>query len=205
MFIGGSNTCPTGLVDKPRSILTALYAFSKKALYARPPLTGTADIKAAVYLPSKAWYRSVSGTELHLVLDEFEPFNSIPTPVRPQTVHDLESDPMFVIKVRRLEGSGDSNTHASPPAHTNIESGVTWSLYVCVCVCARVATQVDNAHLSVATLAEEPCLDDMTSVDTAPKIKAVVVGKGDNYGSAEGYSDGNAIMPQVIVSGQQQQ
>lgn len=55
--------------------------------------------------------------------------------------------------------------------------------------------QVDNAHLSVATLTDEP-LDKMNSIDSAPKILAVVVGKGDDYATADGYSDGKAVMPQ---------
>lgn len=63
-----------------------------------------------------------------------------------------------------------------------------------VCVCE----QVDNAHLSVATLTDEP-LHKMVSIDTAPKIMAVVVGKGADYSSAAGYSDGKAQMPQVRV------
>jgi len=43
------------------------------------------------------------------------------------------------------------------------------------------------------------------TVDTAPQIMAVVVGKGDDFkindGSSDGHSDGNAIMPQVRGEG----
>jgi hypothetical protein len=59
-----------------------------------------------------------------------------------------------------------------------------------------VVTQVDNAHLSVATLTDEP-ISKMNSIDSAPKILAVVVGKGDAYAAADGFSDGKAVMPQV--------
>lgn len=59
-----------------------------------------------------------------------------------------------------------------------------------------ILLQVDNAHLSVATLTDEP-LSKMVSIDSAPKIMAVVVGKGADYASAEGYSDGLPRMPQV--------
>lgn len=37
----------------------------------------------------------------------------------------------------------------------------------------------------------------MNSIDSAPKIRAVVVGKGADYAAAEGFSDGKMIMPQV--------
>lgn len=59
-----------------------------------------------------------------------------------------------------------------------------------------VIIQVDNAHLSVATLTDEP-ISKMNSIDSAPKILAVVVGKGDAYAAADGFSDGKAVMPQV--------
>lgn len=42
------------------------------------------------------------------------------------------------------------------------------------------------------------------TVDTAPQIMAVVVGKGDDFKIADGddgHSDGNAIMPQVRGKG----
>jgi hypothetical protein len=58
--------------------------------------------------------------------------------------------------------------------------------------------QVDNAHLSVATLTDEP-ISKMNSIDSAPKILAVVVGKGDGYAAADGFSDGKAVMPQVCT------
>jgi hypothetical protein len=53
--------------------------------------------------------------------------------------------------------------------------------------------------MSVATLTDEP-IDKMISIDSAPKIMAVVVGKGADYAAAEGFSDGNAVMPQVCWS-----
>lgn len=62
-----------------------------------------------------------------------------------------------------------------------------------------MGVQVDNAHISVATLTDEP-IDKMISIDSAPKIMAVVVGKGADYAAAEGFSDGNAVMPQVCTT-----
>lgn len=61
-------------------------------------------------------------------------------------------------------------------------------------------SQVDNAHLSVATLTDEP-ISKMDCIDNAPKILAVVVGKGDDYAAADGFSDGKAVMPQVCGDG----
>jgi hypothetical protein len=52
--------------------------------------------------------------------------------------------------------------------------------------------------MSVATLTDEP-IGKMDCIDNAPKILAVVVGKGDDYAAADGYSDGKAVMPQVCV------
>lgn len=50
--------------------------------------------------------------------------------------------------------------------------------------------------MSVATLSDAP-LNLMCSVDTAPLIKAVVVGKGGDFANTPGASDGNPYMPQA--------
>jgi hypothetical protein len=71
-------------------------------------------------------------------------------------------------------------------------------LNLCLLVLPCVyGVQVDNAHLSVATLTDDCPLGKMNSIDSAPKIRAVVVGKGADYAAAEGFSAGNSIMPQV--------
>lgn len=50
--------------------------------------------------------------------------------------------------------------------------------------------------MSVATLTDDP-LDKMTSINNAPSIRAIVIGKGEDFSNKEGLPDGAAIMPQV--------
>lgn len=87
--------------------LAALYAMSKDALCdpthgSDPDRVDSINYKlyAAVYMASRAWYRSVAEAELAMVPDVYEPFNSHIVPARPQHVSDLEDDPLFVMKVR---------------------------------------------------------------------------------------------------------
>ena len=56
--------------------------------------------------------------------------------------------------------------------------------------------QVDGAYITVATLTDAP-LSKMKGIESAPSIKAIVVGKGEDFSNREGLPDGNAIMPQV--------
>lgn len=238
IFISGSSSCP-GEAGEPRISLAALYVLPKAAVYSLPPDTNTpATIKAAIYVVRNSWYRSVTKNELSLTPDSFEPFNSIPCPARPQTIEDMKSSPMFVLKVRAnavldpqthdlvaLQASSSQRSiqrrtvlaveqvpaqHCAPrfcvPACKHGCLGLQrWLLTAgcCVlllhlplllCVCML---QVDNAHLSIATLTDDCPLGKMNSIDSAPRIKAVVVGKGADYAAAEGFSDGKQIMPQV--------
>jgi len=97
--------------------MTALYVLAKECLYAAPPSIGPASIKAAVYLPSKSWYRSVTKEELGMVPDTFEPFNSIPAPARPHTIEDMKASPIFVMKVRDDTWYKKLNSANARPAH----------------------------------------------------------------------------------------
>lgn len=56
--------------------------------------------------------------------------------------------------------------------------------------------QVSDSHLSVAALTDEN-LSNMRSVESAPLLKAVVVGKGADFTNEEGDHDGDQFMPQV--------
>lgn len=62
--------------------------------------------------------------------------------------------------------------------------------------------QVDHAYMSVATLTEEP-LDEMDCIENAPSIRAIVIGKGEDFSNVAGMADGSAIMPQVRVKRRQ--
>jgi hypothetical protein len=66
----------------------------------------TPNIYAAVYFASRAWYRSVADAELTMVEDTYEPFNSYINPVRPQSLADLDYQPIFVMKVRTVRSAG---------------------------------------------------------------------------------------------------
>lgn len=56
--------------------------------------------------------------------------------------------------------------------------------------------QVDGAYMSVATLTDEP-LDKMDCIENAPSIRAIVIGKGEDFGNVDGMVDGSPVMPQV--------
>lgn len=56
--------------------------------------------------------------------------------------------------------------------------------------------QVDHAYLSVATLTEEP-LEKMDCIENAPSIRAIIIGKGEDFANYEHSYDGLARMPQV--------
>lgn len=60
--------------------------------------------------------------------------------------------------------------------------------------------QVSDTHMSIATLTDEDALEKMCSVETAPLIKAVVVGKGADFANP-GASDGEPFMLQVSGAG----
>jgi len=60
--------------------------------------------------------------------------------------------------------------------------------------------QITQSHLSVATLTNEP-LEEQFTVETAPMIKAVVVGKGADFANFAGNTDGSPSMPQVCIEG----
>lgn len=57
-------------------------------------------------------------------------------------------------------------------------------------------TQVSDTLLSIATLTGEP-MDDMHSVDTAPRLVATLVGKGADFSNIPGQPEGIPAMPQV--------
>jgi hypothetical protein len=58
-------------------------------------------------------------------------------------------------------------------------------------------TQVDGAYMSVATLTNEP-LDKMDCIENAPSIRAIIIGKGENFANAKGEIDGAALLPQQV-------
>lgn len=60
--------------------------------------------------------------------------------------------------------------------------------------------QITQSHLSVATITNEPLDEDFT-VESAPMIRAVVVGKGADFANFAGNTDGSPSMPQVRVGG----
>lgn len=60
----------------------------------------------------------------------------------------------------------------------------------------RTPMQVDHAYMSVATLTDDP-LDKMDCIENAPSIRAIVIGKGEDFSNVAGMADGYAIMPQV--------
>jgi hypothetical protein len=62
--------------------------------------------------------------------------------------------------------------------------------------------QVSHSHLSIASLTNEP-LDHMCSVETAPLIRAVVVGKGADFSNyPDDEEDGQPVMPQASTQSQ---
>lgn len=63
---------------------------------------------------------------------------------------------------------------------------------------SRWCLQVSHSHLSIATLTQDVPLDKMCSVETAPHIKAVVVGKGADFANGNTSTDGIPLMPQVV-------
>lgn len=91
--------CGSFASDESHSFLSVLYAYSKKALYAKPPAYGDVEIYAATYLSSGAWYRSVPPGGQALVEDNFKPFNNYIQPARPQAAEDVSKSPLFVMKV----------------------------------------------------------------------------------------------------------
>jgi hypothetical protein len=78
---------------------------------------------------------------------------------------------------------------------------LTLCLLLQTCVDACACVQVSDSHLSVAALTDEENLDKMRSVETAPLLKAVVVGKGADYTNYQGGSDGEPVMHQVRHTG----
>lgn len=97
--------CGTFASDETHSFLSVMYAFSKKALYTKPPAHGNTEIYAATYLSPGAWYRSVPPGGQALVEDNFKPFNNYIQPARPQTAEDVSKPPLFVMKVGHLNRS----------------------------------------------------------------------------------------------------
>jgi hypothetical protein len=94
--------CGSFASDESHSFLSVMYAYSKKALYSKPPKNGGCEIYAATYLSSGAWYRSVPPSGQALVEDNFKPFNNYIQPARPQCAEDVPKPPLFVMKVSRL-------------------------------------------------------------------------------------------------------
>lgn len=113
-----SSTCAAALADSFRS---AIYAFGKTSLYTAATAsssgsygssggssdgggsysgsssTDTVTVNAAVYIVSKAWYRSVSVSSSVVLGDSL---NNFAQPVKPQTLEDVFNGPFFVQKVR---------------------------------------------------------------------------------------------------------
>lgn len=104
IFIGAAPKCVSDIAGRRvEQELAALYVIGKGALCEPPTSNDSPDrspnIYAAVYFASRAWYRSVADTELTMVEDKYEPFNSYINPVRPQGLADLDHQPFFVMKV----------------------------------------------------------------------------------------------------------
>lgn len=107
IFIGAAATCTrTDANGEPvQSELSALYVLSKSVIceppYAPDPSHAPIpEVPAAVYFAHRAWYRSVAETELAMIEDEYEPFNSYIAPARAQNADDLDNKPLFAMKVR---------------------------------------------------------------------------------------------------------
>lgn len=81
------------LADNFRS---AIYAYSKTALYAATSSGSSATVNAAVYVVAKSWYRSVSVSSSVVLGDSL---NNFAQPARPQTLEDVYNGPYFVQKV----------------------------------------------------------------------------------------------------------
>lgn len=81
--------------------LSALYAYSKDALYAPCPADKAEHVTlmAATYLAPTAWYRSVDRHARALLDDSFKPLNNHIQPSRPQDAGDALAPPLFVMKV----------------------------------------------------------------------------------------------------------
>jgi hypothetical protein len=74
--------------------------------------------------------------------------------------------------------------------HNPVDNGQPMGTCFCPCM------QVDGAYMSVATLTDEP-LAAMDCIENAPSIRAVIIGKGEDFSNADGRSEGDAGMPQV--------
>jgi hypothetical protein len=85
--------------DENRAFLSVVFAYSKKALYTKPPEDGC-NIYAATYFPATSWYRSVPPSGQALVEAKFKPFNNYVQPARPQDYDDVMKRPMLVMKVK---------------------------------------------------------------------------------------------------------
>lgn len=96
LVCSGKASTHAALAENFRS---AIYAFSKTAIYA-PHSSGSASaVNAAVYVVAKAWYRSVSVSSSVVLGDSL---NNFAQPARPQTLEDVFNGPFFVQKVRGL-------------------------------------------------------------------------------------------------------
>jgi hypothetical protein len=171
---------------------------SKAALFgAGPPRPeGVPTIHAALYPTVSSWWFAVPNGQKMLAGDAVKPFNNYIEPVLPQAAADMSKPPLFVMKagvwaladpsvccVSVLVGDTASRSTTSTPLS-----------------CPTTHTQVDDAHVSIATLTDEP-LSRMTSIETAPTILARVVGKGRGFASPPGQPDGDPVMPQVGLTG----
>lgn len=93
LVCSGKASTHAALAENFRS---AIYAFSKTAIYA-PHSSGSASaVNAAVYVVAKAWYRSVSVSSSVVLGDSL---NNFAQPARPQTLEDVFNGPYFVQKV----------------------------------------------------------------------------------------------------------
>jgi len=116
LFIHVMAHCET---SADHTMVSALYAFPKMALYSKPPSTNATSanitVPRATYLTTSAWYRSLPPRDQTLTYDPSaatytNAFNTYVLPSRPQGLEDIH-DPVFVIgKVSQT--------------HTNYEPGI---------------------------------------------------------------------------------
>jgi hypothetical protein len=94
LVCSGKASTHASLAENFRS---AIYAFSKTAIYAPHSSGSVSAVNAAVYVVAKAWYRSVSVSSSVVLGDSL---NNFAQPARPQTLEDVFNGPYFVQKVR---------------------------------------------------------------------------------------------------------
>lgn len=93
LICNSKSSTQAALADNFRS---AIYAFSKSALYAPHSSGSSQALNAAVYIVAKSWYRSVSVSSSVVLGDSL---NNFAQPARPQTLEDVFNGPYFVQKV----------------------------------------------------------------------------------------------------------